>query len=150
MKPLIVLLIVFVFALLGQKVLGRSVDWALSARIAMSAMLMFTALGHVLFARGMAMMVPDIIPYKIQVVYATGIIELVAAVGLHLTGFRTLTGWLLILFFILILPANIKAAIEQIDYQTATLIGKGISYLWFRVPLQVLYVVWIYFCAIRV
>jgi uncharacterized membrane protein len=60
-----------------------------------------------------------------------------------------LTGWLLILFFILILPANIYAAVRHIDYQKATTEGNGLHYLWFRVPLQLLFIAWAYFFAVK-
>jgi hypothetical protein len=48
----------------------------------------------------------------------------------------------------LILPANIKEAIDHVDYQNATFEGKGLSYLWFRIPLQLLFIAWTYFSCI--
>lgn len=47
---------------------------------------------------------------------ATGIIEIAAATGLFIPGLSVVTGWLLIVFFILILPANIYAAVKHVDY----------------------------------
>jgi uncharacterized membrane protein len=58
-------------------------------------------------------------------------------------------GWALILFFILVLPGNIKAAIHHIDYQKGTFDGYGPNYLWFRVPLQILFIGWTYISAIK-
>ena len=110
----------------------------------MSAMLLMTASGHFLFAEGMAMMLPDFIPLKMEVVYITGIIEIAAAIGLQLDRWRELTGWLLIVFLILILPANIYAAFHNVNLQTATFDGKGLGYLWYRIPLQIFYILWIY------
>src|SRR5690606_35353704 len=112
-------------------------------------MLLFTAIAHFVFTKGMSMMLPDLIPYKREVVYLTGIIEIDAAIGLFIPNFRIMTAWLLIAFFILILPANIYAAVEQIDYQKGTFDGNGLSYLWFRVPLQFLFIVWTYLSAIK-
>lgn len=149
MKPLIVLLSVFTVTLLTTKFVFRNVEFALSGRIAMSAMLLFTAIAHFVFTKGMSMMLPDFIPYKTEVVYLTGIIEIAAAIGLFIPNFRIMTAWLLIAFFILILPANIYAAVEQIDYQKGTFDGNGLSYLWFRVPLQFLFIVWTYLSAIK-
>jgi uncharacterized membrane protein len=60
-----------------------------------------------------------------------------------------LTAWLLILFFFLILPANINAAVNKIDYQKGTTDGNGLNYLWFRVPLQVFFIAWVYFFGVR-
>ncbi len=149
MKPLIVLLIAFLSATLILRIANGSFDLPFTARIAMSSMLLFTALGHFLFTDGMALMVPDIIPFKKEVVYITGIIEICGAIGLHIPQFRILTAWLLIAFFILALPSNVKAAIEQIDYQKATYNGLGISYLIFRIPLQLMFIIWVYLSSIE-
>lgn len=149
MKPLFVLLGAFAISLLATRLLAGRFDYSLSGRIAMAVMLVFTAIGHFAFTKGMAMMVPDFIPYKTEVIYLTGVVEIVAAIGLLVPGVRVITGWALILFFIVLLPANIKAALEHVDYQNATYDGSGPWYLWFRVPLQVLFIVWTYVSAIR-
>lgn len=149
MKPLIVLLCAFGISLLVSKKLCGRLEWALSARIAMSVMLVFTAFGHFLFTQGMALMLPDVVPCKTAVIYLTGGVEVAAAIGLLTPGLRSIVAWLLILFFILILPANIYAAIKHIDYQKATFDGHGLPYLWFRIPLQGLYIVWTYLLAIK-
>jgi uncharacterized membrane protein len=149
MKPLIVLLLAFVISLFSTKFLRSNYDFAFSGRIAMSVMLVFTAIAHFVFAKGMAMMLPDFIPYKTEIVYVTGIIEILAAIGLFVPAFRIAIAWLLIAFFILILPANIYAAIKHIDYQKGTVDGVGLTYLWFRIPLQILFIVWTYFSAIK-
>lgn len=149
MKPLIVLIVVFGLSLLGTKFIRGNFEIALSGRIAMSAMLIFTAIAHFAFTKGMAMMLPDFIPYKSQVIYLTGIIEIAAAIGLFIPALRVITAWLLIVFFILILPANIYAALKQIDYQKGSFDGNGLYYLWFRVPLQILFIIWIYLSTIK-
>ncbi len=150
MKPIIVLLCVFAGSLFATKIFRGNYDFALSGRIAMSVMLIFTAIGHFAFPKGMSMMLPSFIFYKIEIVYITGIIEIAAAIGLFIPGLRVLTGWMLIVFFILILPANIYAAIKHIDYQKGTFDGNGLVYLWFRIPLQILFICWTYLSAIKV
>ncbi|HEY8396573.1 MAG TPA: hypothetical protein VIK80_01450 [Flavihumibacter sp.] len=149
MKPLIVLALVFVIALVVIRLLRKQWDFRVPALIAMSAMLLFTAMGHFMFTAGMTMMLPDFVPFKKEMVYLTGLIEIAAAIGLLVPRFRVLTGWLLILFFVLLLPANIHAAIRHVDYQNATFEGDGPVYLWFRVPLQILFIAWVYFAAIK-
>jgi uncharacterized membrane protein len=94
------------------------------------------------------MMLPDFIPYKTAVIWLTGFIEIAAAIGLLIPQIRIITAWLLIVFLILILPANIYAATKQIDYQKGTFDGKGTTYLYFRIPLQILFIVWVYLSAI--
>ena len=150
MKPLIVLLSVFLVSLLITKLIRGNFEFALSGRIAISVMLVFTAIAHFVFTKGMAMMLPDFIPYKTETVYLTGIIEIVAAIGLFIPNLRIIIAWLLIAFFILILPANIYAAIKHIDFQKGTFDGNGLTYLWFRIPLQILFIVWTYLSTIKV
>jgi len=149
MKPLIVLIIVFALSCVVTAVTAGHVNYLVSGRIAMAAMLLLTAIGHFKFADGMVMMMPPFIPAKKQMVWLTGIIEIVAAVGL-LTSLYQLTGKLLIIFFVLILPANIYGAIKNVNLEKADYNGDGLKYLWFRIPLQVLFIGWIYYFAVSV
>ena len=148
MKPLFVLLGAFAASALAIQIF-RGADFSLAGRIAMSVMLVFTASGHFLFVQGMTMMIPHFIPFKRQLVYFTGVVEIAAAIGLLIPRLQHLTAWLLILFFLLILPANIHAAIHKIDYQKATNEGAGRAYLWFRVPLQMVFILWVHFFALE-
>ena len=149
MKPLIVLIAVFAITLVITKVFRKKADFMLSGNVAMSVMLLFTSVGHFVFRKGMAMMLPNAIPFKEGVVMATGVLEILAAIGLLLPRTRKLTGWLLILFFILILPANVYAAMHGIDIEAGTTDGPGTEYLWFRVPLQLFFIAWVYFFSVR-
>ena len=69
MKPLIVLLSVFGLCI-GITVLLGNMDIDFSGRIAMSAMLAFTAMGHFKFTDGMAMMLPAFIPATLRSKYS--------------------------------------------------------------------------------
>ena len=149
MRPLFVLLGTFIISLILLRLVAGDFDYALSGRIAMSVMLLFTTIGHFVFPKGMTMMMPDFIPFKTLLVYATGIIETLAAIGLLVNSLQQLTSILFIIFFILILPANINAAIKHVDYEKATHEGSGIKYLWFRVPLQVLFIAWTFFFGLN-
>jgi uncharacterized membrane protein len=149
MKPLVVLLGAFVISLGVIRYVTGTFDYSLAGRIAMSVMLAFTAMGHFAFTKGMTLMLPDFVPFKTEVVYLTGILEIIAAVCLLFPSLKVWTGWALILFFIVLLPGNIKAAVQHIDYQKGTFDGNGPAYLWFRIPLQWLFIAWTYLSAIR-
>jgi len=150
MKPLIVLLSSFVIAIFGVKIINKEYDFALSARIAMSIMLCFTAIGHFAFTKGMSMMIPQFIPFKTSLVYLTGLLEILLAIGLLIPKLKVISGWTLIIFLLLMFPANIYASIHNIDYQKGTFDGNGLSYLWLRIPLQFLFISWTYFSSIRI
>jgi len=148
MKPLFILLGAFGISLISIKIFQGNWSLIFSGNLAMSIMLLFTAIGHFKFPKGMAMMIPGFIPFKIELVLFTGIIEIVAATGLMLPSKRYITSIMLIVFFFSILPANINAAIKKIDFENATTTGKGIDYLWFRIPLQVLFIAWVWYFGI--
>lgn len=150
MKPLIVLLLSFTISIFIIKIIKKEYDFALSARIAMSIMLLFTAIGHFAFTKGMSMMIPKIIPFKESIIYLTGIFEILLALGLIIPKFQTVSGWALIVFLLLMLPANIYASLNHVNYQKGTFDGNGLIYLWFRIPLQFLFIIWAYISAIRI
>ena len=150
MKPLIVLLLSFTISLFILKIIKKEYDFALSARIAMSIMLVFTDVGHFAFTKGMSMMIPKFIPFKESFVYLTGMFEILLAIGLLITKFKTISGYALIIFLLLMLPANIYASVNNVNLQKGTLDGNGIMYLWFRIPLQILFIIWTYISTIRI
>lgn len=57
----------------------------------MSVMLVFTAIAHFTFTKGMEMMIPDFIPFKTQAVYATGIMEILFAIALQVPSYRKIS-----------------------------------------------------------
>ena len=150
MKPLIVLLLSFTISLFVIKIINNEYDFKLSARIAMSIMLVFTAIGHFAFTKGMSMMIPKFIPYKETFVYLTGVFEILIAISLLIPRFKYISGWTLIIFLLLMLPANIYASINNVNYQKGTFDGNGLGYLWFRIPLQFLFIAWTYISTIRI
>ena len=150
MKPLIVLLLSFTISLFVIKIINNEYDFKLSARIAMSIMLIFTAIGHFAFTKGMSMMIPKFIPYKETFVYLSGVFEILLAISLLIPGFKYISGWTLIIFLLLMLPANIYASINNVNYQKGTFDGNGLGYLWFRIPLQFLFIAWTYISTIRI
>lgn len=149
MKPLIVLLAAFGLSVITVKIINGIYEFALAGRIALSAMLVFSAVGHFAFTKGMSLMVPAFIPFKTGIVYLTGFIEIVFAIGVLIPAYRIFAAWSLIVFLVLVLPANIYAAIKRVDYQKATFNGSGTNYLWFRIPLQILFIGWTYVSCIK-
>ncbi|MEJ2004461.1 MAG: hypothetical protein P8X57_05740, partial [Cyclobacteriaceae bacterium] len=120
-----------------------------SGNLAMAAMIVFTGIAHFIYTEGMMLMLPHIVPSKEFVIYATGIFEILAAIGLLIPKYRRTTALLLMIFLIVILPANFKGAYDHLDLTTAQYDGRGPAYLWFRVPLQVAFIFWIWYFSFR-
>ncbi|WP_417351594.1 hypothetical protein [Flavobacterium alkalisoli] len=149
MDVIIGLSVFFVLSALYFKLVEKTYKWKVSGNIAMCAMLMFTAMGHFLFTKGMGMMLPLFIPYKELIVYITGVIEVAFGLLLLFPKYRKRTGIILIIFFILILPSNIYAALHHVNLKTADFSGNGPVYLWFRIPLQLFFICWVYLFSIK-
>jgi len=149
MTPLIILIAVFILSLLGIKLFTKHWDYILAGNITMSVMLTVTGIGHFIYQEGMIMMMPDFLPLKRELVIITGLLEFAAAIGVLIPRTRRLTGIMLIIFFILILPANITMALKHVHLQKANFEGDGPEYFWFRVPLQVLFIVWAWWFSVR-
>lgn len=148
MKPLIVLITVFIISFWVIYFFFPDANYKLAGCIAMSVMLLFTGIAHFKYTKGMVLMMPDFMPVKEAWVYFTGITEIAAVVGLLIPQLKITASWLLILFFVLILPANIHSAINHIDYEKGNNEGKESSYLWFRIPLQLFFIGWVYYFGI--
>lgn len=149
MDVVIVLFTAFIVGILISKLTQKDFKWHFNGNLAMCCMLCFTAMGHFLFTKGMAMMLPDFIHYREALVYITGVAEFIFGILLLFPAYRKITGVILVLFFILIFPANIYAALYNVNLVQANYTGKGVGYLWFRVPLQVFLIVWIYIFSVR-
>lgn len=148
MKPFYLLLAVFVLSIGISKITTGNWNWSFGGNLAMALMLCFTALGHFLFTKGMTLMVPDFIPFKTALIYLTGIAEIILGIALLFPSLRAYAGLAIIIFLVLILPANIYAAVYHVNYEKASFDGPGISYLWIRIPLQATFIAWLYYFSI--
>jgi len=149
MKPLLVLVAVFGISCFTAFITHNgTVNYKLSGCIAMAAMMAFTSIAYFVYWRGMVLMLPQFLPGKKVIVYLTGVIELLLAAGLLFSDTKALSGILLIFFFIAILPANIIDAQKHVNMEKADYTGHGLAYLWFRIPLQLLFIGWVYWCAL--
>ena len=149
MKPLFVLIAAFALTALVLKLVVKKWDLKKAGLIAMSCMLLFTASGHFIFVEGMSMMLPDFVPFRKEVILITGFLEIAFAIGLFFSKTRSITSLLLITFFICILPSNIFAALKHLDIEKANYSGPGPEYLWMRIPLQLLFIGWVYYFGLK-
>jgi uncharacterized membrane protein len=148
MKPLIVLIAGFTATLFISRLFFGGWNIVFAGNLAMCLMLMLTASGHFLFTKGMTMMIPPIVPFPTFLVYLTGVAEVLLGVGLLFQPTRHLCGVILFVMFVFLLPANIYAAVKHLNMEKATYTGSGPSYLWFRVPLQLLFFGWLIYFSI--
>ncbi len=92
----------------------------------------------------MSQMLPPSLPYRVELIYLTGILELLGAIGVWIPRLTRLTGICLILMLVGVLPANIYSAMSRVDFGGH---GAGPAYLLARVPFQVLVIWWTYWAT---
>ncbi|MGM0851996.1 MAG: DoxX family protein [Bacillota bacterium] len=96
---------------------------------------------HFIEAQGFAKMIPEFIPLREEIVYITGMIEFILAVLLLIPKTREKAGIITAIYLVLILPANIYAAIKEIPAP-----GKeeaNVVLLWVRLLFQPLLIWWV-------
>ncbi len=128
--------------LVERWVTGFKMDSSKRARVGLSLFFTFTSIGHFIRTEEMAAMLPPSVPYRIELIYLTGILELLGAIGIWIPRLMRLTGFLLILMLIGVLPANVYSAINRVDFGGH---GAGPVYLLVRVPFQLFVIWWTYF-----
>src|SRR5688572_482923 len=118
---LLVLLLLLVGPYLLLTLVGRwspkfQIEPSKRARVGLTIFFIFTGLGHFIRTQAMAAMLPSSVPYRSELVYLTGVLELLGAIGVWIPRITRLTGFLLILMLIAVLPANIYSAINRVDF----------------------------------
>ena len=148
MAPLILLLTSYtIFFLTNYFFLKKRFSISFIGRTSLAFMLLFTGIAHFTKTNEMIAMLPSILPAKGLLVYITGIIELIGVIGLLSGKISRYTSIVLIVFFICVLPANIVGSLKRVALGG---MENGPSYLFFRIPLQLLYIGWTYYFGIKI
>ena len=149
MAPLILLLLSWLILFASGTIMNHKFLKENAGAFAIGVMMIFTGIFHFIYTKGMVLMMPDLFPNKTLIVYATGVLEILAGLGLFYSRTRKLTGIMLIIFFIIIFPSNIVATMKHVKISTATFDGPGPDNLLFRAPLQLFFIVWTWYFCVR-
>jgi len=146
MIVLFVLLIsLLLYRAIGALGVAALATWAGATRYALATMLIFTASAHFTkMKHDLVRMMPDWIPRPMALIYFTGVCEIAGAIGLVLPYLRQAAGLALIVFFIVVFPANVKAAGTGVGVG-----GKRATPLWLRASMQVLFIALTWWSALR-
>lgn len=149
MKLLTILFATFILALLGTFLVQGRPDFIFSGNLGMAVFIIFTGFSHFKFQKGMAMMIPDVIPARMFWVYFTGVLEIAAGIGLMIPAIREITAILLIIFYVLVFMANINSSRKKINIFKADYTGPGMKYLYTqRIPMQIILIIWTWYFGI--
>jgi len=124
-----------IFRGLGTLGISAFASWQASALYALAVMFFFTATAHFnKMKHDLVQMIPSFFPQPLLIVYVTGVLEFLGAVGLLLPATRPLAGICLIGLIAGMFIANVNAAVKGM-----TLRGKPVT-AWLRTPMQILFI----------
>lgn len=81
-------------------------------------------------------MMPSIVPLPREMVWLTGIAEIVLGIGVFFASTRKTSAWGIIVLLILIFPANINMALHAAEWDFSP------TGLYLRLPVQLLFLAW--------
>ncbi|TWW00219.1 DoxX family protein [Chitinophaga pinensis] len=114
------------------------------ALIAAAVMFVLIGIMHLVTPRKLTYMIGGWLPYALELVLISGILEIVLGIGLLVPAMRTYAAWGLILLLIAMFPANIYVAVKQLP-APGGLPAKP-WYTWSRLAFQPVYIAWIWWC----
>jgi uncharacterized membrane protein len=121
-------------------VIGRRTGgWRDHARRGLAAAMVIAGLSHFARAEPFVQHLPEWVPAREALVYATGAIEIALGAALLFSApHRTTIGRLIAAYLIAVFPANIYVAVADIDITGQA----GGAQAWIRLPLQALFIGW--------
>ncbi len=112
-----------------------------AAKAGITLLFLTTGIAHFVITAPMSQMIPPPIPFKTELVWITGVLEILGAIGIWVRRYERLTGWCLMALVVAVFPANIYTAVTGVVIEGQS---TDLSYLIVRVPFQIFLVVWIW------
>jgi len=104
----------------------------------------FAGVMHFLKPRWYMRIMPPYLPAHRELVYASGVAEIIGGVGVLHPATRRPAGWWLIATLVAIFPANVQMALDADRYRAIPA-----PLLWLRLPLQALLIAWAWRVAVQ-
>jgi uncharacterized membrane protein len=120
-------------------------SWRDAVRVALAIMFLFTGATHFSdMQHDYLAMVPEPLPKGLWVIYLTGLLEVVGAIGLLIPRLQRVAAIGLVILLIAMFPANVNAALNGIPFR-----GEPPTSLWLRLPMQLLFIGALWWTSIR-
>ncbi len=114
------------------------------SRIVLGAVFVGAGLLHFIRPQPYESFVPDALPAQRELVYASGVAEILGGVGVLSERTARWAGWWLIATMLAVFPANVNMAVEAERFRSVPE-----PLLWARLPLQAAFIYWIWWVAVR-
>jgi uncharacterized membrane protein len=85
---------------------------------------------------------PPYLPAHLELVYLSGLLEILGGVAVLAPGLRTSAGWGLIILLLAVFPANLHMALNPESFPDASRLA-----LYSRLPVQALFIAWAYWAT---
>lgn len=146
--PVLMILILVLPYLVCYAILRSQPDRDLrpAAAAGLGLLFLFTASGHYFQADAMAQMLPPWVPARVDLVYATGVIEIAIALALFFRRSRMAGAWAAAAALVAFFPANIYAALQHVQMGGH---AWGPAYLLVRAPVQIFILWWIWVMVLK-
>jgi uncharacterized membrane protein len=114
-------------------------------RLLLAVAFVLAGLNHFRDPRFYLAIMPPALPWHLGLIYVSGVFEVLGGLFVLVPATRRLAGWGLIALLLAVFPANIYAAVANVQ-----LPGAAISSLmwWLRLPFQAVFIAWVYFAAV--
>jgi uncharacterized membrane protein len=110
----------------------------MTARRLFGPFFVFAGAMHFVIPRSYEAIVPDYLPARRKLVYASGLAEIAGGVGAMHPRTRRLAAWWSVATLAAVFPANLHMALNPERYR----VPGGRVALWLRLPVQALLVAW--------
>jgi len=146
MRLLLILTFILVAPAIAGFFAGRAntrwrLPWRVTAKVGVSMLFVLAGAMHFLGTDTMVAMLPEWVPRRIAIVYATGVLELLGAVGIWISRLERLAGAGLVLLLIGVFPANVYTALNHLPIAGHE---DGWRYLLVRLPFEIFLIVWVW------
>lgn len=106
----------------------------------MGAFYVFAGANHFLSPDFYVQIMPPYLPWHLELVWLSGIAEIVCGIGVLFPQTRVMAAWATIALLVAVFPANIHVAVNDVPMVGAEA-GGGILN-WVRLPFQGLFIAW--------
>jgi uncharacterized membrane protein len=116
------------------------------SRFALALFFIVAGAAHFIAPAPYLAITPSYLPWPATLVAISGLAEILGGIGVCFRPTRVIAGWGLIALLVAVFPANIQAI------STGMVMGSHalpVWMLWARLPLQLLFIVWVYRACFR-
>lgn len=110
----------------------------IASRYLLSAIFVIAGISHFINAALYVTAMPPYLPWHLELVYISGVAEIVLGLTLLTRRYTKWAGWGLIALCVAVFPANVHMAMNAELYPSLPVVG-----LWLRLPAQALLIAWI-------